>query len=263
MAYVKVTPPSVVYHLTRTENLDSILDDGKISRFMDSECWFCESLGKMKAYMEQTVMCEGKPYYNVTGQLCRYPKFVPEDYVLLKLTPCGYEDNWYRWNQEIPPGSPKELARAAREFSLLKIGYRGDMAFKEPEVIDVPKFLSGEIVSHKELTSSEMWGLIFERTEAEMAAHMRGLDQLEWDELIQSAAEISAMQVCRGRLTVQGESLPREELQFLLQAERPLEVLREAWLEHQSVDEGEIFSSLLSGLREETQRMESPTMQMK
>lgn len=26
-------------------------------------------------------MCEGKPYYNVTGQLCRYPKFVPEDYV--------------------------------------------------------------------------------------------------------------------------------------------------------------------------------------
>lgn len=95
MAYVKVTPPSVVYHLTRMENLDSILDDGKISRFLDSECWFCESLGKMKAYMEQTVMCEGKPYYAVGGQLCRYPKFVPEDYVLLKLTPCGY-----RWALE-------------------------------------------------------------------------------------------------------------------------------------------------------------------
>lgn len=29
------------------ENLDSILDDGKISRFLDSECWFCESLGKI------------------------------------------------------------------------------------------------------------------------------------------------------------------------------------------------------------------------
>jgi len=58
MAYVKAIPPSVVYHLTRMENLDSVLDDGKIRRFMDSECWFCESLGKMKAYMEQTVMCE-------------------------------------------------------------------------------------------------------------------------------------------------------------------------------------------------------------
>ncbi len=48
-----------------------------------------ESLDKMRAYMEQTVMCEGKPYYAVGGQLCRYPKFVPEDYVLLKLTPRG------------------------------------------------------------------------------------------------------------------------------------------------------------------------------
>ena len=263
MAYEKVPRPSTVYHLTKKEHLASRLDDGVICRFDDTECWFCESLDKMRAYMAQTVLCEGKSYYAVGGQLCRYPKFVPEDYVLLKLTPRGYEDNWYRWNQEIPPGSSRELMQAAKEFSMLKIGYRGDMAFKEPEVIDVPKFLSGEIVSHKELTSSEMWGLIFERTEAEMAAYMRGLDQLERDELIQSAAEISAMQVCRGRLTVQGESLPREELQFLLQAERPLEVLREAWLEHQSVDEGEIFSSLLSGLREETQRMESPTMQMK
>ena len=263
MAYQKAPRPSTVYHLTKKDNLNRILDDGQIRRFGDTECWFCETLPKMKSYMEQTVMCEGKPYYAVGGQLCRYPKFVPEDYVLLKLTPCGYEDKWYRWEQEILPGSPKALIRAAREFSALKIGYRGDLAFRNAEVINVPKFLSGEIVSHKELTSSEMWGLIFERTEAEMAAYMRGLDQLERDELIQSAAEISAMQVCRGRLTVQGESLPREELQFLLQAERPLEVLREAWLEHQSVDEGEIFSSLLSGLREETQRMESPTMQMK
>ena len=263
MAYVKVRPPVKIYHLTGKDNLNSILDDGVIRRFNDTECWFCESLDKMRAYMEQTVMCEGKPYYAVGGQLCRYPKFVPEDYVLLKLTPSHAKDNWYRWDQEIPPGSPRGLVQAAKEFSLLKIGYRGDMAFKEPEVIDVAMFLAGEVVSHKELTSSELWGLIFERTEAEMAAYMRGLDQLERDELIQSAAEISAMQVCRGRLTVQGESLPREELQFLLQAERPLEVLREAWLEHQSVDEGEIFSSLLSGLREETQRMESPTMQMK
>ena len=172
MAYEKVPRPSTVYHLTQKGNLDSILDDGRIRRFDDTECWFCESLDKMRAYMAQTVLCEGKPYYAVGGQLCRYPKFVPEDYVLLKLTPRGYEDNWYRWNQEIPPGSSRELMQAAKEFSMLKIGYRGDMAFKEPEVIDVPKFLSGEIVSHKELTSSEMWGLIFERTEAEMAAYL-------------------------------------------------------------------------------------------
>jgi hypothetical protein len=263
MAYQKVSRPSTVYHLTQKGNLDSILDDGVIRRFNDTECWFCESLDKMRAYMAQTVLCEGKPYYAVGGQLCRYPKFVPEDYVLLKLTPRGYEDNWYRWNQEIPPGSSRELMQAAKEFSMLKIGYRGDMAFRNAEVIDVPKFLAGEIVSHKELTSSELWGLIFERTEAEIAAYMRGLDHLERDELIQSAAEISAMQVCRGRLTVQGKSLSREELQFLLQAEKPLAVLRDAWLERQSTDEGKTFSGLLSDLCEEAQRMRSPAMRMK
>ena len=263
MAYEEVPRPSTVYHLTQKGNLDSILDDGMIRRFNDTECWFCESLDKMKAYMEQTVLCEGKPYYAVGGQLCRYPKFVPEHYVLLKLTPSHAKDNWYRWDQEIPPGSPKELARVAREFSLLKIGYRGDMAFKEPEVIDVPKFLAGEIVSHKELTSGELWGLLYERTESEMAHFMRGLDHLERDELIQSAAEISAMQMCRSELTVRGKNLSREELQFLLQTENPLEVLREAWLERQNADEGETFSSLLSDLRDETQRMRSPTMRMK
>ena len=208
-------------------------------------------------------MCKGKPYRTADGQLCHYSNFNSEAYILLKLAPIRQENAWYRRTQEQSSSSSDEMMQAEREFFPLSIGYRGDMAFQNAEVIDVPKFLAGEIVSHKELTSSELWGLLFERTEEEMAAYMRGLDQLERDELIQSAAEISAMQVCRGRLTVQGESLPREELQFLLQAERPLEVLREAWLEHQSVDEGEIFSSLLSGLREETQRMESPTMQMK
>lgn len=136
MAYVKVPAPSVVYHLTKADRLDRILDDGKIRRFGDSECWFCESLPKMKAYMEQTVLCEEKPYYAVGGQLCRYPKFVPEDYVLLKLKPHGLENNWYRWEQEVPPGSPKTLIRAAREFSALKIGYRGDLAFHNAEIID-------------------------------------------------------------------------------------------------------------------------------
>ena len=80
MAYQKVPRPSTVYHLAQKGNLDSILDDGVIRRFNDTECWFCESLDKMKSYMEQTVMCEDKPYYAVGGQLCRYPKFVPEDY---------------------------------------------------------------------------------------------------------------------------------------------------------------------------------------
>ena len=111
--YVKAPIPSEVYHLTKKANLESILDDGAIRRFDDTECWFCESLAKMKAYMEQTVLCEGKPYYGAGGRLCHYPKFEPEQYVILKLTPCRREGNWYRWNQEIPLNSPPELVQVA------------------------------------------------------------------------------------------------------------------------------------------------------
>ena len=71
MAYVKAPIPSEVYHLTKKANLESILDDGAIRRFDDTECWFCESLAKMKAYMEQTVLCEGKPYYGAGGRQWR------------------------------------------------------------------------------------------------------------------------------------------------------------------------------------------------
>lgn len=51
MAYVKVRPPVKIYHLTGKDNLNSILDDGVIRRFNDTECWFCESLDKMRAYI--------------------------------------------------------------------------------------------------------------------------------------------------------------------------------------------------------------------
>ena len=158
MPYVKVPAPSEVYHLTKRENLDSILDDGKIRRFNDSECWFCEDLLKMKAYMEETVLCEGKPYSAVGGQLCHYPKFIPEDHVILKMTPRRSDDNWYRWDQEVPPGSPKEVVKAAREFSELKIGYRGDLSFCNAEIIDVPQFVrDGTVRKQPVQTSAELY----------------------------------------------------------------------------------------------------------
>ena len=169
MAYEKVPRPSTVYHLTQKGNLDSILDDGMIRRFNDTECWFCESLDKMKAYLEQTVMCKGKPYRTADGQLCHYSNFNSEAYILLKLAPIRQENAWYRRTQDQPSSSSDEMMQAEREFFPLSIGYRGDMAFQNAEVIDVPKFLAGEIVSHKELTSSELWGLLFERNEAEWA----------------------------------------------------------------------------------------------
>lgn len=47
--------------------------------------------------------------------------------------------------------------------------------------------------------------------------------------------------------------LPREELVFLLEQDRPLEQMSKAWMEHRNVDVGETFQSLLTGLYAERQ----------
>ena len=125
MGYERIArPDGPVYHYTKRENLSAILSDGRIRRMGDTECWVCGSLGF-------------------------YPKFVPEDYVILKLKPRYQSGEWVRWNQEMPPGCPPGLIEAAREFSRLKLGYRGDLKFREhPEVIEVALLISGQ--SHQQ-----------------------------------------------------------------------------------------------------------------
>lgn len=141
MGYVKAAIPSEVYHLTKKENLNSILGDGKIKRFHDSECWFCRSIPDLLRYMEYTVLCQGKPYYDTYGNLKRYPKFGPEDYVVLKLTPRYRQGNWYQWNQELPPNASPQLIAQGKEFSGLKIGFRGDLRFKQVEVMELDEIM--------------------------------------------------------------------------------------------------------------------------
>lgn len=261
MAYVKALIPSEVYHLTKKENLDSILDSGMIRRFDDTECWFCESLDKMKAYMERIVLCEGKPYYAVGGQLCRYPKFVPEDYILLKLTPRRREGNWYRWNQEILPNSPKELVKAAQEFSELKIGYRGDMAFKDAEIIDLPQFLlDGTIIQQSVQTSGELWELFRRRVEEVQDGYMESLYRMTPAELINQAAEIAANHFCYNTLLTM--RMDREQLERLITVADPLETIRDAWVSAQEDGQEEEFDRVLSEVCEALDQEQEPQMTM-
>lgn len=141
MGYVKVPIPEEVYHLTKRENAENILREGKVRRYGDDCCWFCRSVPELLRYMQYTVLCEGKPYYKTGGGLGFYPPFVPEDYVLLKLKPRYREGNWYQWNQELPPGSTPELQAQAKEFSSLKVGFRGDLRFQEAEVIEASQVM--------------------------------------------------------------------------------------------------------------------------
>lgn len=255
MAYVKVSAPTELYHLTKAENLNSILEDGMIRRFGDTECWFCESLDKMKAYMAQTILCEGKPYYAVDGKLCRYPKFVPEGYVLLKLTPALKRDNWYRWDQELPPGSPMTLVKAAREFSALKVGYRGDLAFRNAEVIDVARFLTEGIVqSTPAPTNAELWDVLLERIKREQKEYTDPLCRMTQGQLIANAERIAANHVCYDR--IHDVNLSREEMLFLLRQEKPLEYLSAAWRERQIVHSGKTFQSMIGDLYHEAQQAE-------
>lgn len=143
MAYERIEKPEgSLYHYTKRAQLDIILQDDRIRRFGDRECWFCTSLEDTLALMERTVMQEGKPYYDVNGILRQYPTFMPEDYVILRLTPRYQNGEWVRWNQEMPHGSPPELLAEAQEFSRLKVGFRSDLKFQaNPEVIEVSPLL--------------------------------------------------------------------------------------------------------------------------
>ena len=152
MGYERIIEPEgYLYHYTKREHLDNILQDGRIRRFGDRECWFCTSLEDTLKLMENTVMMEGKSYYGVGGMLKRYPAFVPEDYVILKFEQRYKNGVWVRWNQELPEGSPLELVNEARIFSHLKVGFRGELKFKEnPEIIEVTALLE----EHQQHTQS-------------------------------------------------------------------------------------------------------------
>ena len=143
MAYERIEKPEgSLYHYTNRAQLDSILQDDRIRRFGDRECWFCTSLEDTLALMERTVMQEGKPYYDVNGILRQYPTFMPEDYVILQLEPRYQNGDWVRWNQELPPGCSAELLAQAKEFSALKKGFRGDLKFyQNPQVLAVAPLL--------------------------------------------------------------------------------------------------------------------------
>lgn len=107
-------------------------------------------------------------------------------------------------------------------------------------------FVGGQdTVPHTERTARELWELLFQKAETEMAVYMRELDQLPHAELIMAADEISAMATCRAELLALGEDLSREKMLFLLRLEKPLELMSKAWMERRTVDEGELFQSLL------------------
>lgn len=128
-------PDGPLYHYTKRKNLESILKDGRIKRFLDRETWFCASLEDILRLMECTVMQKGKTYIDVFGIPRQYPEFVPHDYVILELRPRHQSGEWVIWEQEFAPGTPAEVLKLGAEFSRMKLGYRGDLKFYDDPVV--------------------------------------------------------------------------------------------------------------------------------
>ena len=86
MAYERITsPPEVLYHYTKKENVPAILADGRIRKFQDKECWFCSSVENTLRLMELTVMNEGGLYIGLNRLPILYPNFLPDRIVILAL----------------------------------------------------------------------------------------------------------------------------------------------------------------------------------
>ncbi|WP_373262273.1 hypothetical protein [Hungatella hathewayi] len=130
MPYIKsLHIPKKVYHYTKRMNLDSILKDGKIKAIDGLECWFCLTLDDLINYLQLTAFNEGAKYVSSDFTIKSYPKFVPEDYIVLELKPRYSKDCWFYYeNDIISYDYLKNLDQ--KKLAKLKIGYRGDLEFK-------------------------------------------------------------------------------------------------------------------------------------
>ena len=141
--------------------------------------------------------------------------------------------------------------QAAAEFSKLKIGYRGDLAFKDAETINVAEFLHGRVVRQRVQTASELWERLSEKIEQNWQTYQRALYERSPGVLIGTADEIAATATCYSEFLCSGSDLSRRDLSYLLQFENPLEVLRDRWVLDQSTEQGTRFLGMLESLRSE------------
>lgn len=129
MGYVKsIIVPKKVYHYTRRENVESIMKEGKIYPADGLESWYCLTLDDLKQYLELTAMNEGQPYVDSDFQIKKYPKFIPENFVILELKP-RYSDHWYYFYTS---EYDKKINNSHTENPLdkIKICHKGTMEFK-------------------------------------------------------------------------------------------------------------------------------------
>ena len=100
----------------------------------------CECFDDNKAYLYRRAMEENNP--DVRGLLLKDREMLTSMQAeMLRIVPAKWEDKWYQWNQELPANASPEARQQAKEFSELKLGYRGDLRFSQVEVFEMTEVM--------------------------------------------------------------------------------------------------------------------------
>lgn len=97
--YEDAEQPPLIYHMTARDNLEPIINSGKIKTGTDFVCWFFTDLKEIATYIDLTGAIRGRKYYDFDGEIHTAPPLIPEDTIVLKMKPQRNEPlTWYREN---------------------------------------------------------------------------------------------------------------------------------------------------------------------
>ncbi len=137
--------PETIYHYTKRENENKIVNDGQLKKYKDSHCWFCESIEDVLEVMRNTIMNEGATFADTDGSIKAYGKFNQDEWIIIKGTP-KYSDpmNYFIWRNETDFYA--HVTEQAIRNETIKIGYRGNLRLKNIEVLELLSVIKDMIV---------------------------------------------------------------------------------------------------------------------
>lgn len=134
MFYCIKRTPEILFHFTKKENADKIVNDMCIKKFKDSHTWFFENLEDAVEYFE-TFMMSGNYRYIGEDMLSHIVERVNKsDYVILKIK-ARYSDplNWFVYEGYKPPNPNKTIP--IHDPYKKSVAYKGNLKIKNIEVI--------------------------------------------------------------------------------------------------------------------------------
>lgn len=142
--FVDVPQPEFCYHYSTKENIEKILQDGKVRTMGDYMTYFFYTPEDIPKYLDLTgALTTGRKYYDLDGKIHKAPPLIPENCAVLKLYPTRKESlTWYeeRNQDKAKTEAEKELAQM---FDAIRVLHYGDFSFKrEPEIIELSEIIS-------------------------------------------------------------------------------------------------------------------------